>query len=148
MLKADEKSDYCEHLAQVDVYEMISKHILPFGLAAILLAGMIKSPGLAQQKAEQQAASKATKKVEPVAHETAADESAAELANRDVQDALAEYERKLQAVLKTRRKEEKAFVAQVVNEVRLEKLPKRLVDSAWIWVRDKRPNTRYPFCIL
>ena len=55
------------------------------------------------------------------------------------------YDRQLQAVLKTRLIEEKEFVARVVLLVQEEDIPKNLVDSAWLWVRGKRPGTKYPF---
>lgn len=58
---------------------------------------------------------------------------------------FAEYDRVLQAVLKTRRDEEKVFVNQVVEYVRLNRLPKKLVDASFLWVRQNRPTTRYPF---
>jgi hypothetical protein len=56
-----------------------------------------------------------------------------------------EYERLLQAVLKTRRDEEKRYIVQVVGLVRDGRLPKHLVDSCYLWVRSQRPNTDYPF---
>ncbi len=58
---------------------------------------------------------------------------------------LREYDLQLQAVLKTRFPEEKAFVDAVVLEIYQGKLPKNVVDSAWLWVRQKRPGTPYPF---
>lgn len=56
-----------------------------------------------------------------------------------------EYERKLNAILKTRRDEEKQFVAEVVEQVRLGKIPSKLVATSFDWVRNERPLTRYPF---
>lgn len=56
-----------------------------------------------------------------------------------------EYEKQLQSVLRTRLIEEKEFVARVILLVQKEQVPKKLLDSAWLWVRDKRPGTRYPF---
>lgn len=56
-----------------------------------------------------------------------------------------EYERQLNAILKTRRDEEKMFVALVVEQVRLGELPSKLVSTSFQWVRKKRPDTNYPF---
>jgi len=56
-----------------------------------------------------------------------------------------EYERQLNAMLKTRYEEEKEFVAKIVAKVRLGKIPSRLVSTSYLWVRNKRPNTNYPF---
>lgn len=58
---------------------------------------------------------------------------------------LREYDRQLQSLLMTRFPEEKAFVDSVVLEVHKGTLPKNVVDSAWLWVRQKRPGTPYPF---
>lgn len=55
------------------------------------------------------------------------------------------YEKQLNALLKTRRDEEKAFVRGVVLAVREGKLPSKLVQTTYGWVRNKRPNTKYPF---
>lgn len=56
-----------------------------------------------------------------------------------------EYERKLNAILKTRRDEEKLFVAAVVRQVQLGKIPSKLVATSFGWVLKKRPDTNYPF---
>ncbi|MDA7878931.1 hypothetical protein N9B09_01515 [bacterium] len=56
-----------------------------------------------------------------------------------------EYERKLNALLKTRANEEKKFVNQIVMQVKLGKIPSRLVSTSYQWGRTKRPNTNYPF---
>ncbi|MDG1873918.1 MAG: hypothetical protein P8J27_08400 [Mariniblastus sp.] len=56
-----------------------------------------------------------------------------------------EYEQQLNAILKTRRDEEKEFVSRVVRQVRLGKIPSKLVSTSYGWVRNKRPNTNYPF---
>lgn len=56
-----------------------------------------------------------------------------------------EYERKLNALLKTRHDAEKIFVGQIVDQVRLGKIPSKLVGTTYSWVRNKRPNTNYPF---
>ena len=64
---------------------------------------------------------------------------------RIVKDLLSKYEDQLNATLKTRFEAEKNYVEQVVELIRQNRLPKKLVDSAWIWVRQNRPYTRYPF---
>lgn len=56
-----------------------------------------------------------------------------------------EYERQLNAILRTRREEEKEFVARVVELIRTGEIPAKLVDTSYQWVRNKRPNTDYPF---
>ena len=56
-----------------------------------------------------------------------------------------EYERQLNALLKTRADEEKKFVNQIVMQVKLGKIPSRLVSTSYQWGRTKRPNTNYPF---
>ncbi len=60
-------------------------------------------------------------------------------------DGFKQYESQLQAVLKTRFPEEKNFVGSIVYLVQVEKIPKNIVDSAWLWVRKNRPTTKYPF---
>ena len=57
----------------------------------------------------------------------------------------AEYEKQLNAILKTRRDEEKKFVRELVVKVRDGAIPARLVSTSFQWVRNKRPTTRYPF---
>lgn len=56
-----------------------------------------------------------------------------------------EYERQLNAMLKTRRDEEKEFVGLVVNQIRLGRIPSKLASTSFEWVRNKRPTTKYPF---
>ena len=56
-----------------------------------------------------------------------------------------EYERQLNAILKTRRDEEKEFVGKIVELVRLGQIPSRLVSTSYQWTRQKRPDTNYPF---
>ena len=56
-----------------------------------------------------------------------------------------QYETQLQAVLRTRFPEEQQFVGSIVYLVQTEKIPKNIVDSAWLWVRKNRPTTNYPF---
>lgn len=56
-----------------------------------------------------------------------------------------EYERRLNAILLTRRDEEKLFVARVVERVRTKRIPAKLVDVSYQWARKNRPDTKYPF---
>lgn len=65
--------------------------------------------------------------------------------SRSLRAQLLEYERQLNAMLKTRRDEEKEFVGLVVNQIRLGRIPSKLVSTSFEWVRNKRPTTKYPF---
>jgi hypothetical protein len=56
-----------------------------------------------------------------------------------------DYEERLQAILKTRRDEERNFVQEVVAKVKAGDLPERLVETSFKWVLNKRPDTKYPF---
>ena len=56
-----------------------------------------------------------------------------------------QYEEQLNAILRTRRDQEKEFIAEVVSRVRAGALPSRLVETSYQWIRNKRPNTNYPF---
>ena len=58
---------------------------------------------------------------------------------------FAEFERQLNAMLKTRRDEEREFVGSVVDQIRAGQLPSKLVTTSFEWVRNKRPTTKYPF---
>ncbi|MFT5302844.1 MAG: hypothetical protein ACI87E_004032 [Mariniblastus sp.] len=58
---------------------------------------------------------------------------------------FAEYERQLNAILKTTRDEEKVFVAKIVLLVRLGEIPSRLVSTSYQWGLKNRPDTNYPF---
>lgn len=55
------------------------------------------------------------------------------------------YEELLNGLLKTRRDEEKEFVAGVMAQVRAGTIPERLVETSYKWVLNKRPDTNYPF---
>ena len=55
------------------------------------------------------------------------------------------YAEQLNALLRTRLDEEKAFVNQVVDQVRRNRIPAKLVQSTYGWVRNRRPKTNYPF---
>ena len=65
--------------------------------------------------------------------------------SREANAQFFEFERQLNAMLKTRRDEEKEFIGLVVNQIRLGRIPSRLVSTSFEWVRNKRPTTKYPF---
>ena len=75
----------------------------------------------------------------------AASQSDGPVDSASVRAQFIEFERQLNAILKTRRAEEKEFVGQVVNQIRLGLIPSRLVTTSFEWVRNKRPTTKYPF---
>lgn len=56
-----------------------------------------------------------------------------------------ELEKQLNAILKTRRDEEKAYVAQIVLLVKEKAIPRQLVNASFKYVLNKRPGTKYPF---
>ena len=56
-----------------------------------------------------------------------------------------QYEIQLNAILKTRRDEEKAFVGLVVEQVRNGTLTTRLINTSFRWVQNKRPNVNNRF---
>ena len=58
---------------------------------------------------------------------------------------LIEYDKKINAILRTRLPEEKAYVLSIVVMVSEGKLPKKVVDNALYWVIAKRINANYAF---
>lgn len=64
---------------------------------------------------------------------------------RFTQQRFDQYEQQLNAVLKTRREEERLFVSQVVARVRTGQIPSRMVQTSFQWVYKKRPRTNFPF---
>jgi len=56
-----------------------------------------------------------------------------------------QYEQQLNAILKTRREEERQFINQLVTRVREGKLPSKLIQTSFRWVQKKRPQTNFPF---
>lgn len=58
---------------------------------------------------------------------------------------LQEYERQLNAVLKTRRNEERQFIKSLVAKIGTEEVSTELVQTSFKWVRRKRPDTPLPF---
>ncbi len=58
---------------------------------------------------------------------------------------FADYEERLNAVLKTRRDEEKKFVKDVLRLVKDGELPEHLIETSYKWVVNKRPDSDYPF---
>ena len=64
---------------------------------------------------------------------------------KQLDETWGKYEKQLQAVVEARLIEEREFVAQVTLLIQKDQLPKKLVDSSWLWVRSKRPGTNSPF---
>lgn len=58
---------------------------------------------------------------------------------------LQEYERQLNAVLKTRRTEERQFIQRLVTQIGTGAVSTELVQTSFKWVRKKRPDTPFPF---
>ena len=58
---------------------------------------------------------------------------------------LQQLEKQLNAILKTRRDEEKAYVAGIVKLVGENKIPKKLVLTSFKYVRNKRAQSNAPF---
>lgn len=56
-----------------------------------------------------------------------------------------QYEQQLNAILKTRRDEERKFISEIVLKVREGKLPSKMVQTSFRWVQKKRPETNFPF---
>ena len=56
-----------------------------------------------------------------------------------------QYEIQLNAILKTRRDEEKLFVSLAVEQVRNGALTTRLINTSFRWVQNKRPNVNNRF---
>lgn len=56
-----------------------------------------------------------------------------------------QYEQQLNAILLTRRDEERAFINDLVTQVRMGKLPSKLIQTSFNWVQKKRPGTNFPF---
>ena len=58
---------------------------------------------------------------------------------------FAQYEQQLNAILLTRRTEEREFISDIVLNVRAGKLPSKLIQTSFRWVQHKRPQTNFPF---
>ncbi|MFO0455895.1 MAG: hypothetical protein ACK5Z0_07775 [Planctomycetota bacterium] len=72
--------------------------------------------------------------------------TAAEATSEDeVELRFRDYEAKIQAILKTRLNEEKAFVTSVMEKVRAGEIPEKMVETSYKWVLNKHPDTNYPF---
>lgn len=77
---------------------------------------------------------------------TSAQESAQETGREDeVELRFKDYEAKIQALLKTRLPEEKAFVSLVMTKVRAGEIPEKMVETSFKWVLNKHPETNTPF---
>lgn len=55
------------------------------------------------------------------------------------------YEQQLNAILLTRRVEEREFISIVVGQVRAGILPSKFVQTSFRWVQNNRPHTNFPF---
>jgi hypothetical protein len=72
--------------------------------------------------------------------------TAAEATSEDeVELRFRDYEAKIQAILKTRLNEEKAFVTSVMEKVRAGEIPEKMVETSYKWVLNKHPDSNYPF---
>ncbi len=58
---------------------------------------------------------------------------------------LQNYETQLNAVLRTRFDEEKAYVHEVIELVQAGKLPRKLVDKSFLWVRKHHGSDNHSF---
>lgn len=58
---------------------------------------------------------------------------------------LVQLERQLNSILKTRLNEEKLYIATIVKLVNDGKLPRKLINTSFKYVKNKRPYTKYPF---
>ncbi len=63
----------------------------------------------------------------------------------DVRMRFDRYEEKINALLKTRRDEEKQFIAELMAKVRTGEIPEPLIETSYKWVLNKKPDTKYPF---
>lgn len=63
----------------------------------------------------------------------------------DVRLRFERYEEKINALLKTRRDEEKQFIADLMAKVRTGEIPEPLIETSYKWVLNKKPDTKYPF---
>ena len=57
---------------------------------------------------------------------------------------VAQLEDRLRLGLRIRKDDEQAYIDRVVKLVREGKLPQKLVDTTFLWVRKKRPDTNFP----
>lgn len=72
--------------------------------------------------------------------------TSAEVTSEDeVELRFRDYEAKIQAILRTRLNEEKAFVTLVMEKVRAGEIPEKMVETSYKWVLNKHPDTNYPF---
>lgn len=71
--------------------------------------------------------------------------SAEATGDNEVELRFRDYEAKIQALLKTRLNEEKAFVTLVMEKVRAGEIPEKMVETSYKWVLNKHPDTNYPF---
>lgn len=106
----------------------LTKLLQPSALFALLVGATLLTAQSGNLQAQELGATSA--------EATSADE--VELRFRD-------YEAKIQAILKTRLTEEKAFVTLVMEKVRAGEIPEKMVETSYKWVLNKHPDTNYPF---
>ena len=58
---------------------------------------------------------------------------------------LIQLERQLNAILRTRLPEEKVYIAALLKLVNDNKLPRKLINTSFKYVRNKRLNSKYSF---
>ena len=71
--------------------------------------------------------------------------AAAQSSDQFSPERLREYERQLNAVLKTRKDEERQFIGLLVGQIGTGAVSPQLVQTSFKWVRKKRPDTTFPF---
>lgn len=74
-----------------------------------------------------------------------AEMAASSAADAEVALRFADYETRLNAILKIRRLEEQEFVSAVMVKVRAGEIPVPMLESSFLWVIENRPDTAYPF---
>lgn len=126
--------------------------LLNVGLVAICFGGLSASPSVAQtglsggesfsSRATGGSATPLSTRAGRTSDTVGAD---ARIANVQDDAYFQQYEEQLNAILKTRRDEEKAFVGAIVEQIRLGNLTTRLVNTSFKWVRTKRAHVNYPF---
>ncbi len=107
-----------------------------FALLVLLLGGASASPVRAQLNESANASPFSVQ---------GNDTSIAQSDNQFSDARLQEYERQLNAVLKTRRAEERQFIKLLVEQIGTGAVSTELVQTSFKWVRKKRPDTTFPF---
>ncbi len=68
-----------------------------------------------------------------------------DIPNQKFRDFYEAYGAQLDSLVRARLDEEREFLDEIVELVRVGTLPKSVVDRAWLWVRSKRAYANYPF---